>query len=349
MRRSSSPSTPSEGEIIESGSETKATTSQTSVNSTNVNRNTRITISAPRSPAPVTRSPRRQRTRSRSRSRSPYRSQRGEKRTREDDYDSERGGRPAPRWLDSRHEGRYSDRGPPHRRQRSYYDYDRNDNYSDNLRYGGDDYDRRQEKRPRTRSRSPYYGSRRQKQYSGDERESRNQGGPASKYPNSRRYEGRRSSTEQSVSERGNPPVVARNSRQEAEIGRHQVQQDSNNTNSGTLDRYVDSIYKNSEANGLCRSVDSKTAHEPLGPVDEASLIEERRRRREAIKAKYRGPGTPLLVQALHIGNETKTSTPVDDTSSPNNMTPGKYFIPPPEKMLLILISSQILQDSPLP
>ncbi|RMD39526.1 hypothetical protein DV735_g5597, partial [Chaetothyriales sp. CBS 134920] len=39
--------------------------------------------------------------------------------------------------------------------------------------------------------------------------------------------------------------------------------------------------------------------------LDEAAIIEERRKRREAIKNKYRGQGTPLLVQALHSGPDT--------------------------------------------
>lgn len=48
--------------------------------------------------------------------------------------------------------------------------------------------------------------------------------------------------------------------------------------------------------------------------LDEAALIEERRKRREVIKNKYRGQATPLLVQALHVGSDggspTATSTP---------------------------------------
>ncbi|KAL8837594.1 MAG: hypothetical protein Q9170_002471 [Blastenia crenularia] len=46
--------------------------------------------------------------------------------------------------------------------------------------------------------------------------------------------------------------------------------------------------------------------------VDEATLIEERRKRREAIKSKYRGQGQamPLLVQALVLDNNTAPSSP---------------------------------------
>jgi len=51
--------------------------------------------------------------------------------------------------------------------------------------------------------------------------------------------------------------------------------------------------------------------------VDEAALIEERRKRREAIKAKYRSQATPLLVQALHLGNDSGPATPgAEDTGS---------------------------------
>lgn len=41
-----------------------------------------------------------------------------------------------------------------------------------------------------------------------------------------------------------------------------------------------------------------------IQPVDEAALIEERRKRREAIKAKHRGHTTPMLVQSLALNNE---------------------------------------------
>lgn len=45
-----------------------------------------------------------------------------------------------------------------------------------------------------------------------------------------------------------------------------------------------------------------------MQPIDEAVLIEERRKRREAIKAKHRGQATPLLVQAL-VHDDTSTPT----------------------------------------
>ncbi len=59
--------------------------------------------------------------------------------------------------------------------------------------------------------------------------------------------------------------------------------------------------------------------------VDEATLIEERRKRREAIKNKYRGQATPLLVQALHLGAESGQSTPglESNPASPGQQPPG--------------------------
>ena len=63
-------------------------------------------------------------------------------------------------------------------------------------------------------------------------------------------------------------------------------------------------------------------------PIDEATLIEQRRKRREAIKAKYRGQATPLLVQALQLGIKTESATPSVETLNANNDVSGKGFTP---------------------
>ena len=55
---------------------------------------------------------------------------------------------------------------------------------------------------------------------------------------------------------------------------------------------------------------EAKDNIESLRLVDEAALIEERRKRREAIKAKHRGQATPLLVQALAPTDTPTTHTP---------------------------------------
>ncbi|KAL4780234.1 kinase-like domain-containing protein [Aspergillus varians] len=309
-RRSRSPSTPSEGEIIESGSETKATTSQFPLNGSSVDRPTRVRNSS----ASLTKSPRRQRsrTRSRSRSRSPYRDYRGYKRRRDDDYDynyddDRRSGRTPPRRAGHPRDG---DRANLQRQSRSYYDYDREENQLADLRYN-DDYDRRSEKRPRVRSRSPYREVRKRKQYSGDEWESQKpqrEGSVASP-------KNRRSSTEQSVSERGKPPAVARDSGQDAETQKNQVQAASTAATSNGDDR----------VNGSPGTIQEQ----PVEPLDEAAQLEARRKRREAIRAKYRGDqATPLRIQALHLGGDRDSTPPTSEAVTPSNETPDSAVTP---------------------
>ncbi|KAL4906075.1 hypothetical protein BDW74DRAFT_138095 [Aspergillus multicolor] len=303
-------STASEGEIIESGSETKATTSQSHLNGNSVDRPTRVSSSAS-----VTKSPRRQRsrTRSRSRSRSPYRDYRGYKRRREERYDyndygydyddDRRSGRtpPPPRRVNYRHD---NDRGYQ-RQPRSYYDYDREENQLADLRYD-DDYDRRRDKRQRTKSRSPYRGARKRKQYSGDEWEPRRSRGEGSEASQSKP----RSFTEQSVSERGKPPAVARDSRQDAETQENQVQAAST-----------------AASTDGDNSVNGQDLAEPVEPLDEAAQLEARRKRREAIKAKYKDQATPLRIQALHLGGDRGT-TPTSEAATPSNVTTDSAATP---------------------
>jgi serine/threonine-protein kinase PRP4 len=57
-------------------------------------------------------------------------------------------------------------------------------------------------------------------------------------------------------------------------------------------------------------------------------LIEERRKRREAIKAKYRGQATPLLVQALQLGNKTGSSTPSAPVNDSELRSTGEFHHP---------------------
>ncbi|KAI1938177.1 U4/U6 small nuclear ribonucleoprotein prp4 [Ophidiomyces ophidiicola] len=285
-RLSRASSTPSEGEIIESGSDTKATTSQTSLNGIIVDRNIRNDAHSPKSSGSVGKSSRREV----SRSRSPYRSSRGEKRRR-DDYEYDRGSRRT--TLASRYDDKYHSKSDSRRNRRSYYDHDRSDSYDRHRLSYNDDYDRRSEKRPRTRSRSPYYESRKQKRYADDhDRRIEGQGPPSGPAEGRLNREGRRLSSEQSVSERGKPSISAQTSRQETEHRGTQMQQTS--------------AAQPSASNGITACGDNTTrdeaAHEP---IDDTALIEQRRKRREAIKAKYRGQATPLLVQALQIGTET--------------------------------------------
>ncbi|KAF3310511.1 U4/U6 small nuclear ribonucleoprotein prp4 [Orbilia oligospora] len=70
---------------------------------------------------------------------------------------------------------------------------------------------------------------------------------------------------------------------------------------------------------------------EPKKPIDEAAILEERRKRREAIKAKYKGQATPLLVSALALNTPTPTpATPTPTEATP--LTPGSPFAPSREE-----------------
>ncbi|KAF4158242.1 hypothetical protein CNMCM6069_004442 [Aspergillus lentulus] len=101
------------------------------------------------------------------------------------------------------------------------------------------------------------------------------------------------------MSERGNPPVVAQDSRQDAEVRKNQVLQFPSHPSSRVED----------SATGPSVQESQDTADEPAEALDEAARLEARRKRREAIKAKYRGQATPLRLQA-HIGADTDSSTP---------------------------------------
>jgi serine/threonine-protein kinase PRP4 len=267
-------------------------------NDTNVNRRSRLSPSfSPRSPASgVARSPSARR-RSRSRTRSPYR--RGGKRRRYDDYDD---------YDDYRH-GSSSyrdsyDRRYDSRRQRTYHDYDRDDSYNGGLRYM-DHYDRR-DKRQKTRSRSPFRDVRKPKKYD-----------DADDVVEPRKVAFR----EQSVSERGVSPVVAQNVKPHAEP-EHQVE--SSTDASGILNGCVLHVPRFS----LLRLTDGRsssdvTAEAPEEVLDEAARLEARRKRREAIKAKYRGQDA-LRIQALHQGADPELTpvTPMSTTGKPLSSEP---------------------------
>lgn len=150
MMVSPSPSTPSEGEIVESDSE-KATKSPRLMYGNNVDRQSRICVSVSRSPSPYI-PPRRHS--SRTPSRSPYRENKGRKRHHEDDHYSSR-----PRTDQRRIGIRYEDSHSAHERQSRnlYNDLDRSREVDANLRYDDRAHTRQgRDRRPRTRSRSPF-------------------------------------------------------------------------------------------------------------------------------------------------------------------------------------------------
>jgi serine/threonine-protein kinase PRP4 len=65
---------------------------------------------------------------------------------------------------------------------------------------------------------------------------------------------------------------------------------------------------------------------EPSEPMDEAAALEARRKRREAIKAKYRSQATPMHLKALQVPDgETDSSTPGTEPTSAQDMSGRSY------------------------
>ncbi|OBU01608.1 U4/U6 small nuclear ribonucleoprotein prp4 [Pseudogymnoascus verrucosus] len=243
-------------------------------------------------------------------------SPRGSKRNRDDDHYSRN-------HRDSRRfKGQYEDRPTQRRSQQPYEDLDREGATPAGLRYDDGDRNRDRRSRTRTRSRSPYRASR--------EAESRgsyntkpqrdNYSGSKSDLPDRPRMNGygnhqRQGSRDQSVSKRadGRMPTDLSNGEAKFVQGYSQKRGDS---------------YKGER--------DIERSHPPAEeppsdtePLDEAALIEQRRKRREAIKAKYKGSATatPLMVQALQIGDratpETRSQSEQDgDDQTTRNASP---------------------------
>ncbi|KAH8808132.1 kinase-like domain-containing protein [Xylogone sp. PMI_703] len=278
-----------EGEIRD-GSIEKATKSLSHFDSTSVDRPDRNRSSS-NSMSPEAEYRSREKW-SRDRSRSPYsdRPPRGSKRYRDDDYADRSRGDPR------RFKVHYEDTPSEYRRRPiSYDDIDRGTAGPSDLRY--DDRDRFSSKRARTRSRSPY---RRAHDDDRSRRSGHTRKGPdrhnnhvdtdrTSSY--NRGEFNSRGSREYSVSKREDAPGATENARNDTK-----------------------SLQESSQQNGHIDGGQAKESAEAEAqeeePVDEATLIEQRRKRREAIKAKYRGSATPLLVQALHLGDKSGQSTP---------------------------------------
>ena len=211
-------SSPSEGEIVESDSE-KATTSLPSVNGISVDRQSRKRVSVSRSPSPI-RSPRPRQ--SRTRSRSPYREPRGTKRPRDDYFDRTDSRRFKVHYEERLRNERLKDYAP-------HNHVDRGNVKDSNIRHemrGSGKHSR--DRRPRTRSRSP--GRTSGKRPQNDRYEHRKGDSRSGVYAgrgrddNGYRESRGRLSREQSVSDRGYPPVAAASSRREAELRTHQTQ-----------------------------------------------------------------------------------------------------------------------------
>ncbi len=318
---SQSSSSHSEGEIVESDTE-KATTSIVSHKGTNVDRPFRKSLSVSRSPSPV-RSPRHYK--SRDQSRSPYRKSRSAKRPPEDDhYDHVRND---PRRFRVRYEdSRYGERG----RERSSHRDDvarhlgpgrsfREDRVGGGPSHGS---------QPRTRSRSPFHSrSSRPDNKMHDGRNGRADGPAWRREQDDRGYRGNSSmfSNQQSVSDRGQGPVAAARAVREAEIKFNQKQHNGSSSRDSDQPRAecVPLLRKVSSAKVSCISPTAENDTQPEevalptnGQVlDDAALIEERRKRREAIKAKHRGQATPMQLQALALDSKSVPPTPMADVT----------------------------------
>ncbi|KAI5814601.1 kinase-like domain-containing protein [Pyronema omphalodes] len=199
----------------------------------------------------------------------------------------------------------------------------------------------REAKRSRTQSRSPpsrVLDTDRGRRGGGGRGyyDERRRDGPDSYYDRDRRYgrndTSRRRSNERAGPERGDNPAPSDRTRRDAEARRQDSDRhaDRDVKSSNSEDRTSDNIAK-----------DAKKSDEPVveivEPVDEDLLIEERRKKREALKAKYRG-GTPLLATALGLRDTQLVSpmgSPADSADitfspctpqSPRDLSAGESF-----------------------
>ena len=340
---SSLPSSPSEGEIIESDSE-KATKALASNNGTSVDRPFRKRISVSRSPSPI-RSP--IRNKSRTESRSPYRESRGAKRLPVDDhYDRSRND---PRRFKVRYEdqpGGGRSRGRDH-----YHDANRSGRSLGNAYRDANG--RPRDARQKTRSRSP--GHTRTPQSDHDIHTAKSRGGRGHREnwhetSNGVYHESRsKLSKEQSVSDRGHSSVAAAQLKHHAESNNNQTQHadDSLEKSEPSRAKYVPlCLCKRSANDSSCSNIldDGTGANgaiqlQDTQPLDEAALIEERRKKREAIKAKHRGQATPMLVQALALDSKSAPSTPRSPAVEDGMQGPSKLHLSYHERIITCYLS----------
>ncbi|CAL8578106.1 U4/U6 small nuclear ribonucleoprotein prp4 [Xanthoria parietina] len=312
MTSRSTSSTPSEGEIVETDSD-KATTSLHTVKDKHVNPQSRLRVSVSPSPSPI-RSPKSHR--SRTRSRSPYREPRGSKRSREGDHCDDRPREDTRRFKVKYEDRPYADRRKPHR----LTDLDRSRGPDPSLSYD-DRHARFPDRKHRVRSRSPYYKSlaphhARHREIGRDARRD----GHGWQDQDRRRHdkEGRNMlSREQSVSDRGHSPVATASYKQKAET--KPEQKHHNEMPHLTQDSVTAKLPHDGDA------VPEADQPQPARPVlDEAALIEERRKRREAIKAKHRGQGTPLSVEALALASQSAANSPKPSADAEQHLIPSQ-------------------------
>ena len=312
---SPSASPPSEGEIVESDSE-KATTAIASTKGTSVDRPFRTRVSVSRTPSPTRSS---MRCISRTPSRSPYRENRGAKRALGNDhYDQLRND---PR----RFRVRYEDFQPSDRGKTRNKHHNANQSFSLDVvcRDGERDRNGRQhERQPGLQNQSSAHKAHR---LNGENYKGQELGGRAS--GDSRREQSRREydesrsklSIEQSVSDRGYSPVAAVREWQEAEFRNNQTQPADKpvGPRRDLTAKCVLLAFQLLATNTISSSHTLTTESSSEGerhdlqsrPLNEAEEIEERRKKREAIKAKHRGQATPVSVASLALAADSVSAT----------------------------------------
>ena len=315
MSRDSSTS-PSEGEIIESGSE-KATTTTNGFHGADVDRPTRAQPSISPSPSPL-RFPTSPRSHPHSRdgSRSPYHEPRTSKRAPKDDhYDRDRND---PRRFKVSYEepsrsgaastqSLYRSSDPRDRRHRNYPD----------LR--DQDFRQRPERR---RERSPR-SSREYREAFQPTRTKHSRNNDTSRRVEQARGLHRNHRTppyEQSVGDRGQSPNGNAAPHKHARSVKLQTYPDSKDGLASPsrsakcvhcLALLTVSDHKRcSRLHASQAPADDVDSALNITQKDEATLIEERRKRREAIKAKHKGQATAVQLQLLALENQSTPSTP---------------------------------------
>ena len=136
------------------------------------------------------------------------------------------------------------------------------------------------------------------------------------------------------MSDRGHSPVAAAQLKREAETPTNQIQRFDNSAweRSHSPAEYVPYALAPHFADGKNDSKPEKggtnadrTRQLPSAlPADEATLIEERRKRREAIKARHRGQATPFSVQGLALDATSAPSTPKSTIMPEDNPVQSK-------------------------
>ena len=281
--------------------------------------------------------------REKSRSRSPYRVNKlagGEKRRHEDDHYS-RKTTSDPRRFKKYYENEGPTRDTEHRSRRPYADLDRPDPPRGLLSYDEREVrtrepilePRRDRGRERDRSRSPFRHSRTgsaSESYDASRRGSDGRqkmtDGPSDVQDGYEQQHGAKSS----VNERESLPQTS-NSRSDAKIKLSLPQQSRPKKSSATEKRPGRSDATGMDlTNGQVHSGSTVAAdqieenNQPQKQLSEAELIEQRRKRREAIKAKHHN-NQSLLVQTLEQNMPSTPATPVHDSSG----VPSEQQSPP--------------------